>query len=102
MKLGKDQENKCILRYAREFKSKEEFGEDIDYIIDISAKAIELNTTEDGFIMPAEMFIDEALMGYYTPYDGHGYWLDKDGNQLSLIDFVICPEDAVFAAWYNK
>ena len=70
----------------------------------ICARAIELTCEDIGFVMPLDMFLKWETEGSLTDYDGHGYWLDKNGERIKLINFFsdVYPEDAVYVAWYNK
>ena len=70
----------------------------------ICARAIELTCEDIGFVMPLDMFFKWTTDGSLTDYDGHGYFLDKEGKRLGLVNFFTAtyPEDAVYVAWYNK
>lgn len=95
-------EIKCLINYAREYigDSDAETKQTIEEI----AQAIELTCQDIGFVMPIEMFLDWAIDGFITDYDGIGYWLDKDGNRICRFNFYddSLPEEAMFVAWYNK
>lgn len=58
-----------------------------------------------AYFVPVEEFIQDAINGSFNEYDGHGYWVDWDGNEICGIgweDGATMPDDAVFVAWYNK
>ena len=58
-----------------------------------------------AYFVPAEVFIEQAYQGCFTGYDGSGYWVDWDGNEIGRFSFSAgakMPDDAVFVAWYNK
>ena len=73
-------------------------------LLTICIRAIELTCEDIGFVMPLDMFFKWTTDGYLTDYDGHGYFLDKEGKRLMLVNFFTTayPEDAVYVAWYNK
>lgn len=55
--------------------------------------------------MTVENFIKEQECGGFIAYDGTGYYIDFDGNELGHINwynFYDYPEGTVFVAWYNK
>ena len=56
-------------------------------------------------LMPLDYFISCAKCGSFIPYDGTGYYVDAEGNELGYINWyniADCPENAVYIAWYNK
>lgn len=58
-----------------------------------------------GELMTVENFIKEQECGGFIAYDGTGYYVDFDGNELGHVnwyDFHDYPEGTVFVAWYNK
>lgn len=73
-------------------------------LLTVCARAIELTCEDIGFVMPLDMFFEWTTNGSLTDYDGHGYFLDKEGKRLELVNFFTTryPEDAVYVAWYNK
>lgn len=76
---------------------------------ELYAQAIELTLKDDcGITMPIDECIDWVKTGFIIDYDGHGYLLDKDGEE---IDYMCCDTSflekakengACFVAWYNK
>lgn len=63
------------------------------------------NNYSFGDLMPVECFIDSVISGYFTSWDGTGYYVDFDGNELGYVNWddpEDYPEDTVFVAWYNK
>lgn len=76
---------------------------------ELYAQAIELTCKNGyGLIMPIDMAIDWVTSGSITDYDGCGYLLDKNGEE---IDNMWCnvsslrraqEKGASFVAWYNK
>ena len=69
-----------------------------------------LITTKIGFgdCYPIDTFIEEVKDGSFIDYDGSGFWVDSEGNEISSIR---CnaewlkqnkPENAKFIIWYNK
>ena len=76
---------------------------------DLYAQAIILNVKQGyGLFYPIDDFIDEVNGGFYTDYDGIGYLLDADGNELGHVRCNIKhleeskTNGAVYVAWYNK
>lgn len=58
-----------------------------------------------GELMTVENFIKEQQRGSLIPYDGTGYYIDFNGNELGYVNwnnFYKYPAEAVFVAWYNK
>lgn len=58
-----------------------------------------------GELMTVENFIKEQECGGFISYDGTGYYVDFDGNELGYVnwyDYHKYPEGTVFVAWYNK
>lgn len=69
-----------------------------------------LITAKIGFgdCYPIDTFIEEVKDGSFIDYDGSGFWVDSEGNEISPIR---CntewlknnqPENARFIMWYNK
>ena len=82
---------------------------DKEYTQKVYIQAMKLATTVEifsfAYFVPAEEFIQDAINGSFNEYDGHGYWVDWDGNEICGIsweDGATMPDDAVFVAWYNK
>lgn len=58
-----------------------------------------------GELMAIETFVQRQEDGSLIPYDGLGYYLDWDGNELGSVnwsDYNKYPEGTIFVAWYNK
>ena len=58
-----------------------------------------------AYFVPAEDFIQGAINGSFNEYDGNGFWIDWNGNEIDYFsweDGAKMPDDAVFVAWYNK
>lgn len=58
-----------------------------------------------GDLMTVERFALECDCGGFTNYDGFGYYLDWDGNEIGTVDCDNAnswPEKAEFVDWYNK
>lgn len=75
----------------------------------ISVQAIKLIFTKPEYsyadLMPFDYFINCVIEGYFTSYDGTGYYIDFNGNKLDYINWdnpEDYPEETVFIAWYNK
>ena len=58
-----------------------------------------------AYFVPVAEFLQDAINGSFNEYDGHGYWVDWDGNEIGSVsweDGAEMPDDAFFVAWYNK
>ena len=58
-----------------------------------------------GELMTVEHFALECECGSFNNYDGFGYYLDWDGNEIGTVncDMANCwPKKAMFVDWYNK
>ena len=58
-----------------------------------------------GDLMLVEMFNICARSGGFIPYDGSGYYIDFNGNELGSINWYNIenyPKETVFVIWYNK
>lgn len=73
------------------------------------AKAIELTCKKGcGFKMPIDDFITDVEGGTFIDYDGIGYLLDKDGEEIGgmhcNVSFLKKAKEngACFIDWYNK
>lgn len=58
-----------------------------------------------GEILTIEIFVQYQKDGSFISYDGSGYYLDWEGNELGGInwsDYNKYPEGTVFVVWYNK
>ena len=82
---------------------------DKEYTKKVYIQAMKLVTSIErlsfAYFVPAEKFIQDAINGIVNEYDGNGYWVDWDGNEICDISWEIgatMPDDAVFVAWYNK
>lgn len=56
-------------------------------------------------LMTIETFIEYQESKCLISYDGSGYYLDWEGNELGSINwsnYNKYPEGTVFVAWYNK
>lgn len=78
-------------------------------LLDLFAQGLKLIFTNEhlsyGDLMLVEMFNTCARSGGFIPYDGSGYYIDFNGNELGSINWYNIedyPEEAVFVAWYNK
>ena len=76
---------------------------------EIYAQAIELTVKDDcGLIMPIDECIEWVKSGSIIDYDGHGYLLDKDGEEMARMCCNVSflqkakKDRACFVAWYNK
>lgn len=85
---------------------KEKIKEEIE---ELYAKAIELTVKNGcGLIMPIDMAIDWVSAGSIIDYDGFGYLLDKNGEEIGdmrcSVSFLKKAKEnnACFVAWYNK
>lgn len=76
----------------------------IDHYVHLVKLAFERK--EFGDLMTVENFERCCQEGSFINYDGHGYYLDYDGNKLGYVDCRDTSEDwpdkAAFVAWYNK
>ena len=95
--------------YSGNYETYTQYNEDKEYFERHYIKAMILvNQNEKlsfAYFVPAEEFIQEAANGDFNEYDGHGYWIDWDGNEICDISWEIgatMPKNAVFVAWYNK
>lgn len=69
-----------------------------------------LITAKIGFgdCFPIDKFIQDVEDGYFMDYDGSGYFVNEDGNQISSIRCNAewlrnhTPEAAKFVMWFNK
>lgn len=53
-------------------------------------------------VMTVEEWQTAVAEGWFTDYDGSGYWV-KDNKQCRTEEvFSSEPEDATHVAWYNK
>ena len=58
-----------------------------------------------AYFVPVEEFIQDAMNGSFNEYDGNGFWIDWNGNEIdrfSWEDGATMPDNAIFVAWYNK
>lgn len=58
-----------------------------------------------AYFVPVEEFIQGAINGSFNEYNGNGFWIDWNGNEIDYVsweDGAKMPHDAVFVAWYNK
>lgn len=58
-----------------------------------------------GDLMTIETFIKCQEDGSFVSYDGSGYYLDWDGNELGSVNwrnYNQYPDNTAFVAWYNK
>lgn len=64
-----------------------------------------------GDIYPISVFINDAVEGYFTDYDGVGRWVDEQGNTLGPWSFAnmdsveyekMKNKGAKYIIWYNK
>ena len=61
-----------------------------------------------GVCFPIDDFISSVKSGFFIDYDGTGYFVDKEGKQLSCIHCDSkwlednTPADAFGIMWYNK
>ena len=96
--------------YAARAKDIDEYDyESLERLKDIYSQAILLNVKHGyGLFYPIDDFIEDVECGGIIDYDGIGYLLDFDGNE---IDHVICnvpfleeakANGAVYVAWFNK
>lgn len=69
-------------------------------------KLEEIQKNVIGDAMTVAEFLEDVDCGGISDYDGIGYWLDKDGNEIDSINFDTIPEDipenAVYVEWCNK
>lgn len=69
------------------------------------ALRIQCNPDHYGYIMTREDFIEAVDSGSFIDYDGHGYFLNWDGEKQ---DYVHCDVkylqqfDYPFVEWFNK
>jgi hypothetical protein len=80
-----------------------------DRLEELYAKAIILNVKYGyGLFYPIDDFIEDVRCGGIMNYDGIGYLLDVDGNELGSVNCnVKFLEDAkkngaVYVSWFNK
>ena len=82
---------------------------DEERLDDLYTHAIQLvfakERLHNTYLVRAETFKQEVMDGSFNNYDGIGYYLDWDGNEIGGVDcsnMRHIPENAVFVAWYNK
>lgn len=61
-----------------------------------------------GDCFPLDRFYECVKDGFFIDYDGTGYWVDTQGNELGKIrcdyDWLMKnqPKTAAFVMWFNK
>ncbi len=76
-----------------------------DKYIQMTRLVFTKSTLSFGDLMTIETFIKHQECKGLISYDGSGYYLDWEGNELggiNWIDYNKYPEGTVFVAWYNK
>ena len=104
-KIDKEYQNS-----AREVEDYIQYKEDVEYFEKRYIQAMRLvfiknELSYGGYFAVAEDFIDCAIEGGFNQYDGVGYWVDWDGNEIAPLSFASTatrPENAEFIAWYNN
>ena len=79
-------------------------GQDEDKLLDKYAELIALSIEHDcRDLYTAKDMLELINRSAINHYDGTGYWLDKDFNEVGYIfDGDTIPENVVWANWYNK
>ena len=96
--------------YAEKVKDVDEYDfRKREKLKDIYTQAIILNTNRGyGLYYPIDDFIDDVSCGGIIDYDGIGYLLNADGNELGYVrcnlDFLekAKMDGTVYVAWFNK
>ena len=77
--------------------------------IKLAIQAIKLIFTKRDYsyctLMSIEHFIDSAMSGHLTSWDGTGCYVDFEGNELGYINWDNLedyPKETAYIAWYNK
>ena len=106
-KLNQEWELGCLtMAWIEELKVAHLY--DAKNINKLYSRAIQLQAEKGWrFIMPSHMFYNWVSDGSFIDYDGHGYFLNWDGERQ---DYVRCNidwlEDKIeqypFVAWFNK
>ena len=84
------------------YDKEEELGEKY---AQMTRLAFSIDRLAFSYLTTAENFVRQVKTGYFNSYDGVGYYLDWDGNELGYINWSDpdkWPENTVFFAWYNK
>ena len=55
-----------------------------------------------GDCYPLQDFIDAVETGMFTPYDGNGYFVDKNGKEICDVWVNEIPDEAEYVMWFNK
>lgn len=55
-----------------------------------------------GLLIPAPAFAKAWIDGDYCDYDGIGYFVDWDGNEICPLNWKKYTDEVRFVAWYNK
>lgn len=106
--LNQEWELQILSEAWTEELKKYEFTINEDNINKLYSKAIELQLQNRyGFVMPSHMFYEDVEGGFFTNYDGHGYFLDWEGHEQGYVSCdVSWLEDKIeqypFVAWFNK
>ena len=77
---------------------------------ELYAQAIRIQCKEEcGHIMVLEDFIEDVANGCFIDYDGHGYFLDFNGNRheplrcdVEFLEKYSDKGDYPFVLWFNK
>lgn len=85
------------------------YNADEEYTQKVYIQAMKLVTSIErlsfSYFVPAEEFIQDVMNGSFNEFDGCGYWIDWDGNEIDYFGWgenATMPDNAVFVAWYNK
>lgn len=89
------------LSYSEKDKKEESLLDNYIHLIRLA-----FQRKEFGDLMTVENFERCCRDGLFINYDGIGYYLDYDGNELGYVDcrdkVEDWPDKAAFVAWYNK
>ena len=98
--------NKLEREYKEERITYNQYHEVQDRINDDYIQAMKLVFTQEeysyGLFIPAPAFAEDWMRGCFTDYDGIGYFVDWQGNEIGPIDWETYTDKVRFVAWYNK
>ena len=98
----KTEHRKNHINFSTFYDKKEELGKKY---AQMTRLAFSIDRLAFSYLTTAENFTAQIKDGSFVSYDGTGYYLDWDGNELGHINWRNpdkWPDKAVFVAWYNK
>ena len=101
--------DKLIKKYSEIEDSYFEYDKKYEELTNKVAQAIKILFKEEKFSFADIYFVEDfnksSELGYFNFFDGVGYYVDEEGNELGSINWNNLndyPKNALFVLWYNK